>query len=214
LASGDLTLSKARAVYMSLNLLSDEDAATAEALIVPELPGKTYGQVQKLAVQAALTVDPESATRRREDAEQRRSRVEMFREETGAAALSGRDLPTDQTLAAHASVCARAQEYKDSGAFPDDTRMDQYRAAAYLDLLNGITAVTRIAAGHLVTATRNTGDRQVPDREMTAPERPNQPGAPDCSAECDGHCVRAQDDDDSQTTIQLTHPGSRSPHRR
>jgi hypothetical protein len=108
LSSGDLTLAKARAVDTALNLLSDEDAARAEALIVPELPGKTYGQVQKLAVQAALTVDPEAAARRREDAEQRKSRVEMFREETGAAALSGRDLPTDQTLAAHASVCARA----------------------------------------------------------------------------------------------------------
>ena len=87
LASGDLTLAKARAVDTALNLLSDEDAARAEAMIVPELPGKTYGQVQKLAVQAALTVDPESAARRREDAEQRKSRVEMFREETGAAGI-------------------------------------------------------------------------------------------------------------------------------
>jgi hypothetical protein len=80
--------------------------------------------------------------------------VQMLREESGAAALSGRDLPTDQTLAAHASVCARAQEYKDSGAFPDDTRMDQYRAAAYLDLLNGITAEARIASGQITTVTR------------------------------------------------------------
>ena len=35
--------------------------------------------------------------------------------------------------------------------------MDQYRAAAYLDLLNGITGVTRIAAGYLVTATADPG---------------------------------------------------------
>jgi Domain of unknown function (DUF222) len=154
LAGGDLTLAKARAVDQALNLLSEQDAAQAEVMIIPELPGKTYGQVQKLAVQAALTVDPESATRRREDAEQRKSRVEMFREESGAAALSGRDLPTDQTLAAHASVCARAQQYKDSGAFRDDTRMDQYRAAAYLDLLNGITIGVRIASGQLATGGR------------------------------------------------------------
>jgi hypothetical protein len=177
-ASGDLTLAKARAVDTALNLLSDEDAAKAEAMIVPELPGKTYRQVQKLAVQAALTVDPESATRRREDAEQRKSRVEMFREETGAAALSGRDLPTDQTLAAHASVCARAQEYRDSGAFPGDTRMDQYRAAAYLDLLNGIAAVTRIAAGYLVTAagtgTGTAGSNDISDMQVT--------GEPDTAA--------------------------------
>ncbi|MDX6418699.1 MAG: hypothetical protein QOG28_3319, partial [Trebonia sp.] len=127
LAGGELTLAKARAVDTALNLLSDQDAAAAEAMLVPELPGKTYGQVQKLAVQAALTVDPESAIRRRQDAERNKCRVQLFREETGAAGLSGRDLPTDQALAAHASVCARAQQYKDSGAFPGDTRMDQYR---------------------------------------------------------------------------------------
>jgi hypothetical protein len=58
-------------------------------------------------------------------------------------------MPTDQTLAAHASVGARAQEYAESGAFPDDTRMDQYRVAAYLDLLNGIAADARVASGLL-----------------------------------------------------------------
>ena len=29
-------------------LLSEEDAAKAEAMILPDLPGKTYGQVEKL----------------------------------------------------------------------------------------------------------------------------------------------------------------------
>ena len=46
-------------------------------------------------------------------------------------------------------VCARAQEYKESGAFGDDVRMDQYRVSAYLDLLNGITCDVRIASGVL-----------------------------------------------------------------
>ena len=151
LASGQLTLPKARAVDTALRMLSAKDTATAEAIILPDLPGKTYGQVQKLAEQAAITVDPESARRRRQDAEQHRSRVELSREQSGAAALSGRDLPTDQTLAAHASICDRAQAYKDSGAFPEDTRMDQYRAAAYLDLISGIAAETRIASGHLAS---------------------------------------------------------------
>jgi hypothetical protein len=149
LATGQLTLPKARAVDTALNLLSPEDAARAEAMIVPELPGKTYGQVQQLAVRAALTADPQAGARRRQDAERHKSRVHLFREETGAAGLSGRDLPTDQALTAHASVCARAEEYKASGAFPDDTRMDQYRAAAYLDLLNGIPSHRRIASGEL-----------------------------------------------------------------
>jgi Domain of unknown function (DUF222) len=154
LASGILTYAKAKVIYETFLLLSDENAAKAEAMILPELPGKTYGQVKRLAEQAAITVDPESAARRRRDAEQNRCRVELFREESGAVALSGRDLPTDRALAAHAHVCARAQQYKDSGAFPGGTGMDQFRVAAYLDLLNGKPAEERIASGLLETITR------------------------------------------------------------
>ncbi|HEY7276995.1 MAG TPA: DUF222 domain-containing protein [Trebonia sp.] len=151
LAAGELTLAKARAVDTALGSLADEHAAAAEAMILPDLPGKTYGQVEKLAVRAALTIDPDSATRRREDAEQHKCRVQLFREDSGAAGLAGRDMPTDQTLAAHAKVCARAQQYKDSGVFDRETRMDQFRVAAYLDLLNGIPADARIAAGQLAS---------------------------------------------------------------
>jgi hypothetical protein len=149
LAAGALTTSKAQAVDEALAQLSGEDAEAAEAMILADLPGKTYGQVARLAAGAAVTVDPDSATRRRQDAERTRSRVEMFREQSGAAALAGRELPTDQALAAQASVCARATEYQGSGAFPDGTRMDQYRVAAYLDLLNGVTAAERVTIGLL-----------------------------------------------------------------
>ena len=151
LATGELTLAKARAVGEAFELLSDQNAAQAEEMIVSQLPGKTYGQVQRLAVRAALAVDPESATRRREDAERNRSRVQLSREDSGAVALSGRDLPTDEALAAHANVCARARQYEESGAFPAGTRMDQFRAAAYLDLLNGTPAEARIACGQVVS---------------------------------------------------------------
>ncbi len=145
LADGTLTYAKVRAVAETFQLLSDEDAARAEALIVPELPGKNYGQVKRLAEQAAVTVDPEAATRRREHAERERARVTVSREESGAAALSGRDLPTGDALAAHGHVCDRARQYQDSGAFPG-VRLDQLRATAYLDILNGTTAAVRIAS--------------------------------------------------------------------
>jgi Domain of unknown function (DUF222) len=146
LAHGALTLAKARAVDEALSQLTDEDAAEAEAMIVPQLPGKTFGQAEKLAVQAALTVDPESATRRRAEAERNRAWVVLRRDPSGAASLGGYDLPTDEALAGHANVCARADEYKASSVFPG-VRMDQLRAMAYLDLVNEITAEARIACG-------------------------------------------------------------------
>jgi hypothetical protein len=187
LAAGLLTTSKAQAVNEALQQLSAQDAATAEAMILPDLPGKTYGQAVKLAARAALTVDPQSAARRRQDAERTKSRVEMFREQSGAAGLAGRELPAGQTLTANANVGARAQHYKDSGAFPGRTRMDQYRTAAYLDLLNGITAETRIATGLLPGAC--PADDQAPDKPST--------GGSDCPCrECDGSCLPPDDDGD------------------
>ena len=98
----------------------------------------------RLAEQAALTVDPELAERRREHAQKKDARVSFFREQAGTAGLSGRDLPPDEALAAMASVNARAEEYKESGAF-GDTPMDVLRAHAYLDLINGVSAADRIA---------------------------------------------------------------------
>jgi hypothetical protein len=112
--------------------------------------GKTYPQVLRLAEQAALTVDPGLAERRRQQA-QKNARVTIFREMQGTAGLSGRDLPPDEALAAMAGVNARAQEYEDSGAF-GATPMDALRAYAYLDLLAGRPAGERIACAVAVDA--------------------------------------------------------------
>jgi hypothetical protein len=166
-ADGTLAYSKARLIVETFQWLTDEDAAKAEAMILPQLTGttgKTYGQIMNLAARIANEVDPGLAERRRKAATKHASRVQMYREQSGAAALSGRDLPVDETLAANANTTARAAEYKDSGAFPD-ARMDQLRATAYLDLINGVTVNTRIALGHLSTDTPDP--EAVPDTEPT-----------------------------------------------
>ena len=184
LADGTLTFAKARAVTETFRCLTDADAARAEAMIAGQLAGKAYMQVLRLAEQAALTVDPDLAGRRRIET-QKDARVSLFREETGAAGLSGRDLPPDETLAAMASVNARAQEYRDSGAF-GDARMDLLRAHGYLDLLNGVPAAARIAAAEphdeaaeaaellkwaKARAARNAAQRNGPGSDH--PERPS-----------------------------------------
>jgi hypothetical protein len=161
LEDGTLTYSKARAVDDALLLLSEEDKARAEAMILPHLAGKTYGQIEKMAVQAAGTVDPGIAERNREHAERSSARVVLKREQSGAAMLSGYDLPPAETLAAHARVCARAAEYKKSGVFPG-VLMDQLRAQAYLDLMNGITAEARIAVGPPDTGLGAPSDTSTP----------------------------------------------------
>ena len=144
LADGTLSQSKAALVAEELSVLSDAHAAQAEALIIGQLAGKTHGQLIRLAARAACTVDPDGARKRRETAERDDARVRLWREQSGAAAIAGTGLPSDEALSAFANVSTRAEQYKDSKAFPD-ARMDQLRALAYLDLLNGVAAANRIA---------------------------------------------------------------------
>ena len=185
LRDGTLDLPRARLVTEVFEGLSDEDAATAEGLLIPRLaepPRKTYTQVERIATAIAAEVDPELAERRRRAAERHLSRVTMFREQSGTAALSGRDLPADETLAAFARVNARAGVYRESGAFPGEG-MDRLRATAYLDILNEIAAADRIAYGRLVPETapadagpdaprRRRPRRRRPRRRRPRPRRP------------------------------------------
>jgi hypothetical protein len=195
LRDGTLDLGRARLVAEVFEELSDEDCARAEELLLPELtapPRKTYTQIERIATAIAAAVDPGLAERRRESAEKHLSRVMVFREGSGAAGLSGRDLPVDETLAAYANLTARAQQYKDSGAFGKE-RIDRLRAAAYLDILNGISADARIACGHLGSdTTPETGPDDAPDGDV--PVGHGRTGGSDCPCdECDGRCVPGDD---------------------
>jgi hypothetical protein len=151
LADGTLTRAKARLVAATFDPLNEDEAARAEALVLPELAGKTYFQVERLAWRAALAVAPDVAERRRSAAERERARVTVFREESGAVGLSGRDLPAAQALAGHASVLARAGQYETSGAFPGQA-ISGLQALAYLHLLNGVTVQDAIAFARAATA--------------------------------------------------------------
>ena len=76
------------------------------------------------------------------------------------------------------TVNARAQQYEDSGAF-GDTRMDVLRAYAYLDLLNGVAAETRIACAEAQDETAEAaGPWPGPKRGRRGPREPREPREP------------------------------------
>ncbi len=143
LANGTLTLPKARLIVQLFESLDEREAARAETLVLDELAGKTYPQVERLAWRAALAVAPDVAERRRTAAE-KQARVTVFREDSGAVGLSGRELPAAEALAGHANVLARARQYQASGAF-DGEGTGRLEALAYVDLLNGVSTQERIA---------------------------------------------------------------------
>ena len=198
LRDGTLDVARARLVTEVFAELSDEDCGRAEELLLPELtapPRKTYTQVERIATAIAAAVDPGLAERRRKGAEKHLARVSVFREPAGTAGLSGRDLPVDETLAAYANLDARARLYRDCGAFPGE-RLDRLRAAAYLDILNGISADDRIACGHLGSDAA-PADKAAPDPGDAANggelPRPGLGGS-DCPCdECDGRCAPPDD---------------------
>ena len=161
--------------------LDEGEAGRAEALLVGEVAGKTYFQVERLAWRAALAVAPDVAERRRSAAERERARVTVFREESGAVGLSGRDLPAAQALAGHANVVARAGLYEASGAFPGQSTSG-LQALAYLHLLNGVTAGDAIAFAR--TAAAEPPDGGGPDD-----------GGPDDGGPGDGGPGDGRDDD-------------------
>ena len=190
LAAGVLTLPKAKLIATIFAPLSEDEAARAEALIVGELKGKTWFQVERLAWRAALVVAPDVAERRRRAAE-KQARVTIFREESGTVGLSGRDLPAAQALSGHATVLARAEEYQRSGAFPGQS-MSTLEALAYLHLLSDVSAADAIAFAHTAGAeppshaAGSEEDGPEEDGDGNFAERPPDDRAPDDGASDDG----------------------------
>jgi hypothetical protein len=207
LADGTLTKSKAKLIVQTFEPLSEDEATRAEALILGELRGKTWPQVQRLAWRAALTVAPDIAERRRAQAEKRQARVTLFREESGAAGLSGRDLPTAQALSGHANVLARAETYEASGAFPDRT-LSALQALAFLHLLNNVSAEDAIAFARTDTAQPpdNTGHDHDHEDPFDEPddEDPFGMAGPGANARSDD---RSHGDDDGPDDDDPRDPG-------
>jgi hypothetical protein len=206
LADGTLTRAKAKLVAATFDPLNEDEAARAEALVLPELAGKTYFQVERLAWRAALAVAPDVAERRRSAAERERARVTVFREESGAVGLSGRDLPAAEALSGHASVLARARQYETSGAFPGHTGSG-LQALAYLHLLNGVTAQDAIAFARAATAEPpdGTGQDEDGDNEDPRGEADGDTDAPGVAGD-ESHGDDPGPDGGGPRAAQVTHP--------
>jgi Domain of unknown function (DUF222) len=133
LYDGAIDSYKAKIIADATRVLDDAGAAEAEALALPGIAGKTPGQIRTAIGRAVITVDPEAARERREQAE-KDARVELWRQDAGTAALCGYGLPPAEALAADQKISARARELRASGV---EGNMDQLRVRAYLDFLLG-----------------------------------------------------------------------------
>ena len=91
----------------------------------------TPGGLRAAIAQAVMDVAPGKARKRREAAK-KDARVQRWAEDSGNAALMGRELPPAEVLAADQRITAWAHELRAAGL---EGSMDELRARAYLDLL-------------------------------------------------------------------------------
>ena len=130
---GILRQSKVAIIARATAVLDPAEASAAEKLVLDRAGRLTPGALRAAIARAVMEVAPKKAKKRREVAA-KFARVERWAEDSGNAALAGRELPPEQVLAADQRITAWAAELKKSGLEGD---MDVLRARAYLDLLLG-----------------------------------------------------------------------------
>jgi len=112
-------------------ILSDEDAAIADEELAGAAQSKTYGELRRAATRLVLRLDPEAVRKRKEQA-RRGATVRSFREESGNAGITGREMPSAEVLASMQHVEERARALRDAGA---PGTWEELKVRATLDLL-------------------------------------------------------------------------------
>jgi hypothetical protein len=177
LEAGLIDMVRARIIAEAARVLTREQATAVEHLIFPRAGQQTSGQLRAALARAILAADPDAARKRREQA-QREARVLRWREDAGTAALSGRDLPSAEVLAADQRISARARELKSAGLAGT---MDELRARAYLDFLLGRSGLPEPGTSD-PGAGEPAGSATGPGRPDLSPAGPHAgPGRPDLS---------------------------------
>ena len=131
LRDGIVSLGKARLIAGATGLLDPDEARAAEDEVLDRAGRLTPGGLRAEIARAVMKAAPEKAKERRETAA-KFARVERWAEDSGNAALMGRELPPDEVLAADQRICWWAGELRQAGL---EGGMDELRARAYLDLL-------------------------------------------------------------------------------
>jgi hypothetical protein len=113
------------------SILSDEDAAVADEELAAAASSRTYGELRRAATVLVLRLDPEAVRKRKEQA-RREARVRSFREESGNAGITGREMPSVEVLASMQHVEDRARALREAGV---PGTWEELKVRATLDLL-------------------------------------------------------------------------------
>ena len=172
LYAGSLHPVHLRIIEEETQVLSPEDAATADAALAGRAGLLTFGKLRSAVHRLVLELDPEAAARRKE-AGRRDAHVRTFREPSGNAGMIARELPSDEVLASWQHVEQRALDLRAAGI---PGTLEELRVRAYLDLLQERHTGLAVPAPARLGLQPRPG-RRTPVRKGTG-GRPGWPTAP------------------------------------
>ena len=151
---GTISREKAEIIARATAVLDAAEAAKAEAMVLDRAARLTPGGLRAAIARAVMQVAPKKAKKRREAAA-KDARVQRWAEDSGNAALMGRELPPAEVLAADQRITAWARQLRKAGL---EGSMDELRARAYLDILLGKDSRPRPAAADGAEGASGPGD--------------------------------------------------------
>jgi hypothetical protein len=131
LLDGTISPAKARNIANGTAPLDDDEAAAVEDEVLDRAGRITPGSLREAVNRAVMKIAPDKARKRREAAA-RDTRVEQWAEDSGNAALAGRELPPADAIAAGQRITWWARQLRTAGV---DGDLDQLRGRAFIDLL-------------------------------------------------------------------------------
>ncbi len=202
MAAGVIDRDRARVISNATLHLPDDLAAEADKILADAAPGIRLADLQKKAARLEARLDPEGVAKRRDEAGHDR-RVELRREDSGAACLSGRELDPAEALAGKASIDAEAVRLRNAGL---PGTLAQIRAAVLLDRIAQRSPWDRLAPPPTEPGRDDDGDDPGDDPGLydddpglqdddapADPDGPVDPHTPD-----DAHAPDAPIDDDDE----------------
>jgi hypothetical protein len=140
LASGVIDVRRGKTIERSTMHLSDTTAQAVLDAVAQDAPDLTTGQLAARIRRLCIEVDPDDA-KHRYAAAYRERRIVTHLTDAGTVNLMGYDLPPDHVAVIMNRVNQIAKELH--GTNSETRTMDQLRADICLDLLDGITPITR-----------------------------------------------------------------------
>jgi hypothetical protein len=181
MADGSIDLTRAMTIASRTCCLTDADAAYADEVLAAAAPGKRPDQLADKAARLEMKLAPAAVAARKKLA-RRDQRVEVRREASGNASLSGRELDTTDVMAAKAHIDAIAVQLRGSGLIPGT--LGQLRALAFNDLTQGRDPLDRIKLGQVPAAGPVAG---TPGDLLAAPPAANAEHRGEPVDEMEGH---------------------------